>query len=213
MRPGRAINAACFGYFNSRTSCEVRPFAPCPRWYTTKFQLTHLLRGATVTTLQFFDVVIISTHAPLARCDCIFIRLPLHTPDFNSRTSCEVRRVPPRQSRSRLGFQLTHLLRGATCASVCSSWIALSFQLTHLLRGATPPSGVLQFCVKFQLTHLLRGATFRPSTISPNHQFQLTHLLRGATQTYEKEYGAITFQLTHLLRGATCCWWKLLLPP
>ena len=44
---GRAINAACFGYFNSRTSCEVRR---TQRWncrQNMKFQLTHLLRGAT----------------------------------------------------------------------------------------------------------------------------------------------------------------------
>ena len=77
--------------FNSRTSCEVRPTcavdvlashkfqlthllrgatsAPCQRWCTTKFQLTHLLRGAT-------RIRRLTPSAP---------------PDFNSRTSCEVR--------------------------------------------------------------------------------------------------------------------------
>ena len=64
------IPAASFGagYFNSRTSCEVRRAAGKGASGGQKFQLTHLLRGATD-----------------AGCDWL---PPGH---FNSRTSCEVR--------------------------------------------------------------------------------------------------------------------------
>ena len=57
----------------------------------------------------------ISTHAPLARCDA------------NSTTDT----IRP------AGFQLTHLLRGATSAPPPPTPSSLPFQLTHLLRGAT----------------------------------------------------------------------------
>ena len=78
-----------------------------------RFLLTHLLRGATLWTLQrliylhfysrtscevrpifpiwFTKERTISTHAPLARCDrCTFVVLHIRQ-NFYSRTSCEVR--------------------------------------------------------------------------------------------------------------------------
>ena len=77
--------------FNSRTSCEVRPKHCCDPTRHTRFQLTHLLRGATSLTLQLGITVRISTHAPLARCDVMAtVARGVHC-DFNSRTSCEVR--------------------------------------------------------------------------------------------------------------------------
>ena len=100
--------------FNSRTSCEVRPW-PARRHNP----------GA-----------VISTHAPLARCDKAVKTLQARGWNFNSRTSCEVRRGVPGAQHPAQGFQLTHLLRGATAR--CLLWYnILTFQLTHLLRGAT----------------------------------------------------------------------------
>ena len=79
----------------------------------TQFQLTHLLRGATI-----FGAGVIQrkhfnsrTSCEVRRCS-IWPRQPfLH---FNSRTSCEVRRGTGWVSGKYGRFQLTHLLRGAT---------------------------------------------------------------------------------------------------
>ena len=67
--------------FNSRTSCEVR------RWLRSwgtgffRFQLTHLLRGATDAPETAGRQQLISTHAPLARCD---IRADMYAPGTKS---------------------------------------------------------------------------------------------------------------------------------
>ena len=58
-----------------------------------KFQLTHLLRGATLAECGYALADGISTHAPLARCDIVAVPRLRITFDFNSRTSCEVRRA------------------------------------------------------------------------------------------------------------------------
>ena len=94
--------------FNSRTSCEVRP-APARikagrkrfqlthllrgatrkrnRWTgIRRFQLTHLLRGATTRDGLSYQQIAISTHAPLARCDAcccghsIALQISTHAP-------------------------------------------------------------------------------------------------------------------------------------
>ena len=83
-----------------------------------KFQLTHLLRGATARYLCHKDNPEISTHTPLARCDKIR--------SFSFIIYAE--------------FQLTHLLRGATYF-FSGYWLLFVFQLTHLLRGATKRMG------------------------------------------------------------------------
>ena len=124
-------------HFNSRTSCEMRPrsyqstalalaistHAPLARCdcyvlalhaSNEKFQLTHLLRGATRASPHAHIPVRISTHAPLARCDLQRFVTAVGRKDFNSRTSCEVRPTRRRANASGSGFQLTHLLRGAT---------------------------------------------------------------------------------------------------
>ena len=95
--------------------------------------------------------------------------------NFNSRTSCEVRRPRERPISRLAGFQLTHLLRGAT----------------GLPEGVHPGSG-------FQLTHLLRGATGRGYRCGCFRRFQLTHLLRGATAIYCSTF---ILQTHHLVRG------------
>ena len=114
----RQISAALLGKtyrFNSRTSCEVRlpdtwrlipdadvsthaPLARCDKsmdfsGQRCKFQLAHLLRGAT-------------RRAVVRRLGQL---------RFNSRTSCEVRPTGTRPRKNGPWFQLTHLLRGATC--------------------------------------------------------------------------------------------------
>ena len=113
------VRRAFWGYvahpldFNSRTSCEVRPFqfAHCPH------QLNFNSRtSCEVRPFQF-------AHCP-------------HQLNFNSRTSCEVRHHPVRGFSRSSGFQLTHLLRGATWKPGFLAGYA-GFQLTHLLRGAT----------------------------------------------------------------------------
>ena len=58
--------------FNSRTSCEVRQKALDRKLDIAKFQLTHLLRGATVCGGGARREGGISTHAPLARCDFFY---------------------------------------------------------------------------------------------------------------------------------------------
>ena len=78
--------------FNSRTSCEVRQSRVSFWIGVPVFQLTHLLRGATFRVRSTDSRSSISTHAPLARCDKSVPRQTCHHPDFNSRTSCEVRR-------------------------------------------------------------------------------------------------------------------------
>ena len=55
------------------------------------FQLTHLLRGATSAVCLLLINYVISTHAPLARCDGCGAGTSTTPPNFNSRTSCEVR--------------------------------------------------------------------------------------------------------------------------
>ena len=79
--------------FNSRTSCEVRPGRPNLPFPHLPFQLTHLLRGATLLPANSILEFLISTHAPLARCDTGGDGADTRHRHFNSRTSCEVRRT------------------------------------------------------------------------------------------------------------------------
>ena len=118
-----------------------------------KFQLTHLLRGATIMFGNFLMILQISTHAPLARCDAyeqlcnlgnpisthaplarcdvVVLAVQINVQNFNSRTSCEVRHSLQTCPVPAGRFQLTHLLRGAT-AIYCSTFIS---QTHHLVRG------------------------------------------------------------------------------
>ena len=105
---------------------------------------------------------------------------------FNSRTSCEVRRTYPQLEALISRFQLTHLLRGATCAYVNLDGY-IKFQLTHLLRGATstlanPLHRILRFNSRTscEVRHRCKANPRVPL------QFQLTHLLRGATHLVQR---------------------------
>ena len=57
---------------------------------TSRFLLTHLLRGVTDGTVVTWGDIAISTHTPLARCDPNLEQQRKHTRDFYSHTSCEV---------------------------------------------------------------------------------------------------------------------------
>ena len=105
---------SCFGDFNPRTPCGVRPSLLSFVVRCTKFQSTHPLRGATKIIMPIDGQLVISIHAPLAGCDqrgeqiviiyIISIHAPLAGCDFRSR----------RGWWSRRRFQSTHPLRGAT---------------------------------------------------------------------------------------------------
>ena len=217
-------------YFNSRTSCEVRQRKYIALSTPFKFQLTHLLRGATISRRLGNNRVKISTHAPLARCDmqyvctdCVGLLISTHAP----LARCDVYKT---LAEFAFIFQLTHLLRGATqIRSRAGSYHA--FQLTHLLRGATVPGrhaaklfhisthAPLARC-DFPVKGFLHGfvndfnsrtsCEVRHNRVKDGGQlvkFQLTHLLRGATYIlFVTRKATGSFQLTHLLRGATMLW-------
>ena len=62
-------------------------------WNLSQFLLTRLLRGATFTCLLMLEVYYISTHTPLARRDCVDVKLEKYDLNFYSHASCEARRV------------------------------------------------------------------------------------------------------------------------
>ena len=124
-------------YFNPRTSCEVRRSGCLPESAGSCISIHAPLARCDRNQILDNFRLIISIHAPLARCDQYFRRRFLPFPDFNPRTSCEVRLV------DRDGFAYivdfnprtsceVRLLPPAVAASE-----TLIFQSTHLLRGAT----------------------------------------------------------------------------
>ena len=168
-------------YFNPRTSCEVRPFA----------------------VLTTFVAVVISIHAPHARCDGKKLATKLVI----------------------ITFQSTHLMRGATFILVIY-WSLLKFQSTHLMRGATfyRPSNDNICEISIHAPHARCDGTqtislegyfdFNPRTscevrqyarvfLFLQVQFQSTHLMRGATLLTTSARQTDLFQSTHLMRGAT----------
>ena len=100
-------------YFYSRTPCEVRPAQNMANATTQAFLLTHPMRGATSVTTYYFVLIVISTHAPHARCD----------PN-----------APERHQTHQ--FLLTHPMRGATYTTP-DLYRCKLFLLTHPMRGAT----------------------------------------------------------------------------
>ena len=149
----------CLRYFNSRTSCEVR----LPSEVAEKLGVisTHApLARCDEHPEPVYPSWEISTHAPLARCDWMqFQHLPW-SPHFNSRTSCEVRhkRNPEYANgmnfNSRTSCEVRPSLYGCyQCGMHFNSRTSCEVRRYHS-RVGTP-------CAIFQLTHLLRGATRR----------------------------------------------------
>ena len=101
-------------YFYSRTSREVRLAQLLIVNLHTPFLLTHLSRGATLLRQYTLANNMISTHAPLARCDRSHRGGAGQKQHFYSRTSREVRLLCHAHTVPAASFLLTHLSRGAT---------------------------------------------------------------------------------------------------
>ena len=168
---------------------------------------------------------LISTHAPLARCDYSTTVIPVIISNFNSRTSCEVRLHPQHKSRNvRISTHAPLARCDRMSRNICRRKIPIS---THapLARcdaavTSVPSAGL------FQLTHLLRGATnairntptacwistHAPLARCDRKRLRRSHLTRyfNSRTSCEVRLDAVStsavvsaFQLTHLLRGAT----------
>ena len=86
-------------HFNSRTSCEVRQCVTLSHAAISPFQLTHLLRGATRSSSAFVLAFKFQlTHLLRGATWAEFVREDGEN-NFNSRTSCEVR---PRRDTAHL---------------------------------------------------------------------------------------------------------------
>ena len=133
-------------YFNSRTSCEVRRIFCSQAFQAFSFQLTHLLRGATVSQnpvrhaghisthaplarcdeslFAFLDNSEISTHAPLARCDMLAWVMYRTGRNFNSRTSCEVRLgwLVPENNAENFNSRTSCEVRRTRTIWACTRW-------------------------------------------------------------------------------------------
>ena len=171
---------------------------------TQRFQLTHLLRGATRQPAEGGGT----------------------GKNFNSRTSCEVRRTNLPTRTNAIRFQLTHLLRGATGSGNAEIHVGDISTHAPLARCDLPvrirypviPShfNSRTSCEVRHAAHsdALQMLDFNSRTScevrhvgrrwnNDEREFQLTHLLRGATARTQTRCKAPLFQLTHLLRGAT----------
>ena len=169
----------CHNRFNSRTSCEVRRQAGrIGRYCNPRFNSRTSCEVRLEAQAKEIEHLV-STHAPLARCDA-------STLIWTARTTT---------------FQLTHLLRGATKKglAICAEDM---FQLTHLLRGATDLCFTGVRAYEFQLTHLLRGATFSFTPPVPRTSFNSRTSCEVRLRVMRSSH-ILMFQLTHLLRGAT----------
>ena len=121
--------------FNSRTSCEVRRGADIFRQHAAGFNSRTSCEVRPPS--QSKSPHCVSTHAPLARCDCLKRPIPAEVAEVSTHAPlarCDISRR-------------------------CDAGNGGRFQLTHLLRGATPVHMIVPAIVPFQLTHLLRGAT------------------------------------------------------
>ena len=190
------------------------------------FQSTHLLRGATKTTKNAHTAAKISIHAPLARCDKDDQKCPHSRPNFNPRTSCEVRRPGHRRRPGHCHFN------PRTSCEVRQSIIDLpSVDFYFNPRTSCEVRLVVIYSASFfrsisihaplarcdRLLGTFNGWLyyFNPRTscevrprsflsISKVWEFQSTHLLRGATlKIWVLANKTRKFQSTHLLRGAT----------
>ena len=123
----------------------------------------------------------ISTHAPLARCDPQGFPCKTRRCNFNSRTSCEVRRSSPASTAPHVDFnsRTSCEVRHDTVPSSRSQY---DFNSRTSCEVRPWRSGVCCAVQGFQLTHLVRGATRDAQVFRAwDRRFQLTHLLRGAT--------------------------------
>ena len=123
------------------------------------FQLTLLMRGATLRTARSqsalrFQLTLLMRGATISSQDSL-----RNIPCFNSRSSCEERRLLSTCSQPDFCFNSRSSCeeRLLLPPSFLNLWL---FQLTLLMRGATVTSTRLTDSIRFQLTLLMRGATF-----------------------------------------------------
>ena len=184
MRPGFAAAAVLWHKnFNPRTPCGVRQTTKSGSSQDFLFQSTHPLRGATAQPAAIVKAALISIHAPLAGCDRADpAQGHQRRPHFNPRTPCGVRQSTSPCWSTKLTFQSTHPLRGAT--SVSDAWSASveAFQSTHPLRGATQHQGRDGLRESYFNPRTPCGVRPKRSGFNPSgREFQSTHPLRGAT--------------------------------
>ena len=127
----------CAHHFNPRAPCGARLYVDLPAPFLPKiFQPTRPLRGATASAAGHDAADDISIHAPLAGRDCTALTPCRQARYFNPRAPCGARRIFPRSSALRSGFQPTRPLRGAT-KELRKQQAGFKFQPTRPLRGAT----------------------------------------------------------------------------
>ena len=194
-----------------------------------KFQSTHPLRGATVTsTSARLDLTLFQSTHPLRGATLAFPCIRVIFGKFQSTrplrgATAEARELPMGQV-----FQSTRPLRGATLLRLLPSVRSLKFQSTRPLRGATrmqawPRTAEGDFNPRAPCGARLTGTCdwYWPVAISIHAPlagrdatratpcimrwlFQSTHPLRGATARRPKmTMRPQKFQSTHPLRGAT----------
>ena len=155
--------------------------------------------------------------------------------DFNSRTSCEVRRGRGNCTISRRLFQLTHLLRGATGVELeGEQWLNFNsrtscevrLRLRQILlkrqnfnsRTSCEVRLFVQFdagTIQYISTHAPLARCDLPRYLFCNLQGISTHAPLARCDSFTRFAKASqSFQLTHLLRGATikshCCCVRLI---
>ena len=146
------------------------------------FQSTLLMRGATIGYEIVFRRKRISIHAPHARSDACRFCSSAFASNFNPRSSCEERRLPPLAKSSYSYFNPR-----SSCEERlwyrCPSLVARNFNPRSSCEERLNDSFFINPGNTFQSTLLMRGATARREHVCVlRHRFQSTLLMRGATR-------------------------------
>ena len=190
------------------------------------FQSTHPVRGATESLLPARSTVGISIHAPRAGCDTVHHCYPagmypisIHAPragcdrqppqkralcpNFNPRTPCGVRPCGLRGLTTRLLFQSTHPVRGATFETVYD-FAYTEFQSTHPVRGATAARRLSRSNRRYFNPRTPCGVR-RPRLFGRRKILLISiHAPRAGCDQIERAWSlCCAFQSTHPVRGAT----------
>ena len=191
-----------------------------------EFQFTHPVWGATVDDLACDLTPDVSIHAPRVGCDADAVNATHLRYGFNSRTPCGVRRGSLGETLSRIEFQFTHPVWGATfgllsrigkrqrfnsrtpcgvrlCAEEYDA-PELGFQFTHPVWGATPDKVEMLAWYKFQFTHPVWGATIEPQASSCGTISFNSRTPCGVRPISNSHITFVSmFQFTHPVWGAT----------
>ena len=144
-------------YFNSRTSCEVRLRWGFPR--STFVISTHApLARCDCALIYDGDIARISTHAPLARCDStlFWVRCMYSISTHAPLARCDARLQTATNQRTDFNSRTSCEVRLGNGAGYHLHSISTHAPLARcdIHRRISGPDSV-----SFQLTHLLRGAT------------------------------------------------------